>query len=319
MTVCIPVFNAMPHLPEALGSILAQTFPDFRILVIDDGSTDGSLAYLQSVVDSRLTLIHQENIGLTGTLNRMLSLLGSGWMVRQDADDIALPTRLAKLQQVITEFPQAGMIYSHAAHYQQGSFKGRLLTTPTDETGLRSFLKEGYLPSICHPTIALRVDAALALGGYRFDLHVEDYDLYWRMGLDFDVRMIPEVLLGYRMTGSSISDQNARKQAANVLYVQYLLLSTLWGQKSLSHSEVGSLLEQMVDYPHLAFRTHMRSAMSRLGEKRYGTFVSEVCRAFLASPPSFLRRFLQSGPELARIGASPELYRARSSQLWPNT
>ncbi len=265
------------------------------------------------------TILHQENQGLTPTLNRMLQILGAGWMVRQDADDIALPTRLERIREAVEHFPQAGMIYSYAAHYQRGGLKGQLLTTPTNETGLRSFLNEGYLPSICHPSIALRVDAALALGGYRFDLHVEDYDLYWRVGLDLDVHMIPEVLLGYRMTGSSISDQNTLEQATNVLYVQYLLLSRLWQKNSLSYVEVRPLLERMVDHRHLAFRKHMRSAMSQLGEGRYPIFASEVAQAVIASPTSFLRRFLSKSPDLARIGVSPATFKAQTALLWPES
>lgn len=319
ITVCIPVHNAMPHLRDTLESILDQTFHDFYLLVIDDGSTDESLTYLQSIRDPRMTVIHQQNRGLTATLNRMLGIVGSGWMIRQDADDIALPNRLERIQEYIQRYPDAAMIYSYAAHYQRGSLKGELLTTPSDQTGLRSFLKKGYLPSICHPSIALRVDAALAVGGYRFDLHVEDYDLYWRIGLHYDVHMIPEVLLGYRMTSSSVSDQNGQDQAMNVLYVQYLLLSELWQRKSSTYAEVLPVLQRMVDRRHLNFRKHMRAAMVRFGEGRYLGFVLELTKAFIASPASFVTRLLLFKIETARVGISPEIFRAQTALLWPNS
>jgi glycosyltransferase involved in cell wall biosynthesis len=316
MTVCIPVYNAMPYLPDTLESIRNQSFADFKILIIDDGSKDESLAYLQSISDPRITLIHQQNAGLTATLNRMLEILGSGWLVRQDADDIALPDRMKRLQEYIERYPEAGMIYSQAAHYQQGALKGRLLTTPTDETGLRSFLATGYLPSICHPSIALRVEAARAIGGYRFDLHVEDYDLYWRIGLKYDVAMIPEVLLGYRMTGSSVSDQNNHKQATNILFIQYLLLSELWQRANLSYEQVVSVLERMVDRGHLNFRKYMRSAMVEYGQRKYLPFTLLITKAFLASPKSFMTRFF-SRSQIAGIGASPKSFESQSSRLWP--
>lgn len=323
ITVCIPVYNAMPHLPDTMASIRNQTVSDFNILIIDDGSKDDSLAYLQSMQESfkdpRITVLHQSNRGLTGTLNRMLEILGSGWMIRQDQDDIALPNRVERLQQAIREFPQAGMIYSHAAHWQGGSSKGRLLTTPAGKTGLRSFLEKGYLPSICHPSIALRVEAALELGGYRFDLHVEDYDLYWRMGLHYDAHLIPEVLLGYRMTANSISDQNSRKQATNMLYVQYLLLSELWRKESLPYEEVRPVLETMVDRRHVSFRRHMRSALVRYGSHRYAAFALEMTKALVASPASFVARFLKKNAEIARIGIAPENFIKNQTQLWPNS
>jgi glycosyltransferase involved in cell wall biosynthesis len=319
LTVCLPVYNAMPHLSDTLASILNQTVRDFHILLIDDGSTDDSFAYLQSLDDPRITLIQQQNQGLTATLNRMLEMVGSGWMIRQDADDIALPNRLERIQEYIQRFPNAGMIYSYAGHYQQGGLRGDLLTTATDQTGLRSFLKKGYLPSICHPSIALRVDAALAMGGYRFDLHVEDYDLYWRVGLRYDVHMIPEVLLGYRMTSSSVSDQNSRKQATNILYVQYLLLSELWKKRSSTYGEVEPVLQRMVDQRHLNFRKHMRTAMGQFGERRYRSFAFEIAKAFAASPQSFMTRLLRQESEGARIGISPEIFRAQTALLWPSS
>jgi glycosyltransferase involved in cell wall biosynthesis len=322
ITLCIPVYNAMPHLPDTLASVLNQTFRDFNILIVDDGSTDDSYSYLKDFVqeacDPRITLTTQKNQGLTATLNGMLKTLGSGWMVRQDADDIALPNRLERIWEMIQQFPNAGMIYSHAGHFQGGSLKGRLLTTPPDETGLRSFLKRGFLPAICHPSVALRVEAALSIGGYRFDLHVEDYDLYWRVGLQYDVYMIPEVLLGYRMTSASVSDQNSQKQATNVLYVQYLLLSELWQKKSASYADVMPVLERMVDTGHLKFRSLLRSAMVRYGQRRYGAFALQLLRAFSASPTSFVARFLRQNSQIAKVGISPNRFRDASTLLWPN-
>lgn len=318
MTVCIPVYNAMPYLPETLASVLSQSFRDFQILIIDDGSTDESFAYLQTLSDPRITLVQQENVGLTATLNRMLEMVKSGWLIRQDADDIALPSRLQRLHEYMERYPDAGMIYSHAAHYQRGALKGLLMTTPTDETGLRSFLKTGYLPSICHPSIGLRVDAAREIGGYRFDLHVEDYDLYWRIGLNYDVVMIPETLLGYRMIGGSISAQNSQKQATNVLFIQYLLLSELWHRRSMPYEQAAVVLEGMIDRGNLNFRRHMRSAMVEYGRGAYGAFGLLLGQAFLASPTSFLRRFLRH-KQSPGVGTSPKSFESHASLLWPNS
>jgi glycosyltransferase involved in cell wall biosynthesis len=314
----------MPHLPDTLESLMNQTVSEFNILIIDDGSKDNSWEYLQSAQEGvlknarhRVTILHQENLGLSGTLNRMLEMLGTGWMVRQDQDDIALPSRIERLQEAISKYPQAGMIYSHAAHWQRGSTKGNLLTTPSDETGLRSFLEKGYLPSICHPSIALRVEAALEQGGYRFNLSVEDYDLYWRMGLHYDAYMVPEPLLGYRMVANSMSDKGSRKQAINVLYVQYLLLSELWRKKSLPYEQVVAVLERMVDWRHVTFRRHMRTALVLFGNKQFGAFALEITKAFLASPTRFVARFVKKNGEIARIGIAPENFKRQQALLWP--
>ena len=96
ITVGIPVFNAMPYLPESLESILRQSYSDFEILVINDGSTDGGRDYLRSVRDPRLRVVDQENRGLAATRNRMLAEASTPWLARHDADDVAYPHRLAR-------------------------------------------------------------------------------------------------------------------------------------------------------------------------------------------------------------------------------
>src|SRR5580658_4585168 len=96
ITVGIPVYNAMPWLPQCMDSLFRQTFSNFDILVIVDGATDGSLEYLESVRDSRLRVLVQPNTGVTATLNRMLHEVETPWLVRQDADDVSYPQRLAR-------------------------------------------------------------------------------------------------------------------------------------------------------------------------------------------------------------------------------
>src|SRR6202011_2289694 len=121
ITVGIPVFNAMPYLPEALESILRQGYTDFTILAINDGSTDGSLEYLQSIPDPRLRILNQQNQGLTSTLNRMLFEVKTPWLVRFDSDDVAYPHRLAFTIESIERYPRSGMMYSMAEYYPKKS------------------------------------------------------------------------------------------------------------------------------------------------------------------------------------------------------
>ena len=121
LTVGIPVYNGMPFLPEAVESILSQTFDDYELLIINDGSTDGSWEYLKSLRNRRLRLISQENRGLTTTLNRMLGEARAPWLVRLDADDVACPNRLELVAENINRRPESGMFYSRARHHQQSA------------------------------------------------------------------------------------------------------------------------------------------------------------------------------------------------------
>src|ERR1700761_1830272 len=116
MTVGVPVYNAMPYLRETMNSLLSQTLDRFEILAVVDGGSDESLAYLRSIRDPRLRILEQPNQGVTYTLNRMLRECRTGWLVRQDADDVAYPDRVEKIAAAIAEHPDAGMFYSFASY-----------------------------------------------------------------------------------------------------------------------------------------------------------------------------------------------------------
>ena len=96
VSVVLPVRNGAGDLPKAIETILTQTFTDFELIVINDGSTDGTAAVLDAIRDPRLHVVHQENAGLSWALNRGISLARGRYIARQDHDDWARPTRLEK-------------------------------------------------------------------------------------------------------------------------------------------------------------------------------------------------------------------------------
>ena len=188
--------------------------------------------YHNSIRDPRLRILSQNNRGLTATLNRMLTEAKGRWLVRQDADDVSYPNRLRRLAEFIGKYPEAGMFYSLADYYPSTSI-GKFRSNQGSPEELRQIVNSGYLLSICHTSVVLNVEKTLALGGYRFNLHVEDRDLWWRMAIAHDIRFIPEVTVGFRQSLQSISSMNLAEQWLNGLYVQYLLLSRLWDLEPL--------------------------------------------------------------------------------------
>jgi exopolysaccharide biosynthesis WecB/TagA/CpsF family protein len=318
LTVGIPVFNAMPYLRESMESILHQTYSDFVIVAINDGSTDESLEYLKSIRDRRLHVWNQPNRGLTATLNRMLEEAKTPWLVRFDADDIAYPDRLARTIEHIERHPDAGMFYS-LADYHPAKSVGQFRSTKGSPKQITELVRSGYLPSICHPTVTLNVDKTKSLGGYRFDLHVEDIDLWWRMALQYDIRLIPEATVGFRQNTQSVSSANLEAQALNTLYVQYLLLSHLWNREPLSYQEARKPLARLGNRGHLDFKAHLRSFNMELGKGNRLRGIWEVGRAILASPQEFSRRVLDEFISSRRIvvGEPVALFRQHQSILWP--
>jgi glycosyltransferase involved in cell wall biosynthesis len=319
ITVAIPVFNAMPYLPESLDSILRQSYSDFEILVINDGSTDDSTEYLRSVRDPRLRVVDQEHRGLTATLNHLLAEVNTPWLARHDADDVAYPHRLAHAADHIRQFPESGMFYSLAEYYPPPSV-GRFRTTKGSPSEIRALVESGYLVSICHPTVVLNVERTRELGGYRFDLHVEDIDLWWRMALHYDIRFIPEVATGYRQNVKSISAVNIEEQAFNTLYVQYLLISHLWNRRPMEYEEARNSLPHIFDPGKVKFRNHLRAFNIELGRGNKNRAVVRAARAFFSSPASFMRRLWDeySSGRTITLGETPALIEKHANILWPD-
>jgi glycosyltransferase involved in cell wall biosynthesis len=306
LTVGLPVHNAMPYLPEAVESLLVQTYSQFEILAIDDGSTDSSLEYLRSVRDPRLRIISQENRGITLTLNRILAEVRSPWLARHDADDVAYPN------------PEAGMFYSLAEYYPIGSL-GKFRSTRGTPEEIHKLVLNGYLPAICHPSVTLNVAKVRTLGGYRFDLHVEDIDLWWRLALNNEIRLIPEVLLGFRQNNQSVSSRNLTEQAVSILYVQYLLISRLRGLEPLELEKIRPILIRILDSSKLRFKSEMRACNMELGRGSRLKGLYHAARAFSACPSSFAHRVLD---ELGRqrmvfAGEPVIMFIMHERELWP--
>ena len=96
VSVLLPVYNAQDYLRESIDSILNQSFTDFELIIINDGSTDHSKEIIDSYTDPRITLIDQDNAGLPVSLNRAIAIAKGQYLARQDADDVSLPNRLAE-------------------------------------------------------------------------------------------------------------------------------------------------------------------------------------------------------------------------------
>ncbi|MGO9208895.1 MAG: glycosyltransferase family 2 protein [Terriglobales bacterium] len=317
-TIGMPVYNAMPYLPEAVESVLRQTYPHFELLIINDGSRDGSLEYLRSLQDPRIRIVSQENRGLTATLNRMLEEARAPWLVRLDADDVASPERLALVAGGLERHPAAGMLYSRAKHYGHVSAMAAARSTEGTPAKLRELTRAGYLLSLVHSSVVLNVARTRALGGYRFDLHIEDLDLWWRMALRHDIVFIPQVTVQYRLNNDSVCINNLQRLLANTLFAQYLLLSNLWCLEPRPYGAVIGTLSGMVDARRLAYREQMWRAAAHLSAQGYRQAVPHLVMAAVHSPLRFLRRVSYPfGREaMVRRGEDPQRVRRIRRQLW---
>jgi len=214
ITVLMPLFNGERYVREALESILGQTFTDFELLIIDDGSTDSSAAIVASYDDRRIRLVaNDENLGISATLNRGLDLARGEYIARMDSDDVSLPTRLAEQVEYLESNPDCAMVAVMVTMIDEyGNEIGAWLDdkqTPTYEDICR------FLPRancIAHPGVMIRKSV---LTGYRYDnlqLVAEDYDLWLRICADgLVIAKLEKPLLKYRMNPVSLTALSNRK------------------------------------------------------------------------------------------------------------
>lgn len=211
ISVVMPVFNGQRFLAQAMDSLLAQTFTDFEVIAVDDGSTDDTPAILRSYAerDSRVRVIRGDHAGISAALNRGIAASTHEWIARIDADDVASPDRFARQIAAARSNPDVVVWGSYANHVDaNGKVLGLSKCGPTSVEAFGKLRGAGEDCYVIHPTSMLRKDVILKAGGYdsRFNF-CEDFELFDRMAEHGAVVALPEPLLLYRIHATSISMQ----------------------------------------------------------------------------------------------------------------
>jgi hypothetical protein len=216
ITVLMPVYDTPPELlDQAVSSILEQTFADFELLLLDDGSQDlRTQAALNnaSKLDARVRVCHEKHRGLTPSLNIGLRLAQGELIARHDADDWSDPLRLESQVAYIRSNPHIGIVGTAAWMHQQGGrrlWRVDLPLTPSDIAA--SFWTRN---PFVHGSVMFRKDDAVRAGGYREELRCsQDYDFFWRLSEGGRGANLAEALYHYRFTPGSVSAARAVEQA----------------------------------------------------------------------------------------------------------
>lgn len=219
VTVLLPVFNASKHIQAAIKSILKQSFFDFELLVIDDGSSDGTVAAVQMFEDKRICLIKNDaNMGVARTLNRGLNMARGIYIARMDADDICHRHRLTKQIQFMEQNPSVGVAGTWVRYF--GDQPPVIDRTPTGCDVVKAFLL--FDNPLYHPSIIIR-KSLLDQFTLRYDStysRSEDYELWIRAAEYFPLDNLPESLLKFRCHKGSITStasDHMKKQACELL------------------------------------------------------------------------------------------------------
>ena len=205
VSVLLPVFNAARTLPAAIASVLSQTYRSWELLVLDDGSSDGSLEVVRNLRDGRIRILEGEHLGLPAQLNRGVRHARGVFCARMDADDLAYPRRLQRQVEFLESHPEVDLVStSIGVFHSDGSLVGirRTRETHAELTG-----KAWASIPMAHPTWMGRT-AWFKSHPYRENMRgMEDRDLLTRTFASSVFAGLPEVLLAYREDTISLRKQ----------------------------------------------------------------------------------------------------------------
>lgn len=206
ISVVLPIYNGEKFLLETLESISSQTFPDWELIAINDGSNDGSQKILDEYasIESRMLIVSRENRGLVETLNEGIKLAKGEWIARMDADDICLPDRFSR---------QLSWLQDNKAVICGGGIKrigegsgGNSWEFPTSTEGIYAWLM--FRSAFAHPTVFIKREIAAKMPYSKEFTYSEDYELWTRMALNKEsMTNLPENVLLYRIHEQQVSQK----------------------------------------------------------------------------------------------------------------
>ena len=283
ISVVIPVYNGNGYLATAINSILNQSFRNFEVIAIDDGSIDNSYEILKSLAktDSRLRVFkNKTNLNISRTLNRGIKLAKGQYIARMDADDIALPHRFAQQMKFLKKHPQVVILGGQCKTIDiNGKLLGKKLFPVTDKQ-----IREALYTTnpIQHPTAIInRALLPKNFTWYNPELPpAEDYDLFFRLGQFGKYHNLPIFLLKYRQYIGSSTFKNPVKTFSVTRKVRQLA-RTKYGYKPslrariqhLTQIAIITVIPGFMVYPVYVLARGIRSPLQLvtdyIGELRY--------------------------------------------------
>lgn len=224
LSVILPVYNGAKYIKEAVESILNQTYQDFDLFVIDDGSSDNTIDILQAFNHNKLKIILNEgNKGLIFTLNKGLSLSADyEYIARMDADDISLPNRLAATANILDNNAKIGVVGTSVKYWGLGLKDKKLILPEKNDSILPAFICKN---PIVHPTVMIR-NSILQESGIVYDpdyYKYEDYKLWVDLFNKCEFYNTPDVHFLYRRHSENISNVGNYKLAEDLQMINGIL------------------------------------------------------------------------------------------------
>lgn len=233
VSVVMAARNAALTLRSAVESVLAQSFGDFELIVVEDGSSDETWAILEEYAraDRRVRPVRNDtNLRLPRSLNRGARLARGKYIARHDADDVSLPDRLALQVRYAEAHPDVGVLGTQMETVDEAGVTTGEYRLPTCHSLILWQLFLGR--SFAHPTVLMRRDVFAGSGGYApACLHAEDIDLWTRLAGSTRFANLPDICYRYRVLSQSVSRRHRAEQLDQVLRIRTRFATRVLGRR----------------------------------------------------------------------------------------
>jgi glycosyltransferase involved in cell wall biosynthesis len=222
VSILLPAYNCEKYIRKTIDSLLNQTYANFELLIINDGSTDGTSVIINAYNDTRIQHLHNDgNKGLIYTLNRGLEFAKGKYIARIDADDVCLLTRLGKQVDWLEKNPKTAIVATQIIFINE--LDESTGNWPLDMQSITAAqIKKAMLWQSCiaHPSVLMRSEIIKQYRYSTYQKHSEDYDLWLQILSDGNViEKVPEQLLKYRVHTASVTASIHRKK--NPFFTNY--------------------------------------------------------------------------------------------------
>jgi glycosyltransferase involved in cell wall biosynthesis len=215
LSVLLPAYNAADTVRAAAESVLNGTSAALELIIVDDGSTDGTgAAVVDLAADPRVRVISRPNKGLSASLNEAIAYASAPFIARMDADDVSMPDRFEAQLRFLAEHPEVVMVGGQIRRIIRGEAESTS-QLPLEHDDIVAALVKGQ-HAICHPTVVIRRSALDRVGGY-WDYGVaEDWDMYLRLAEIGKIANIDQHVLDYTFGEGSINATSMLKVRVNI-------------------------------------------------------------------------------------------------------
>jgi glycosyltransferase involved in cell wall biosynthesis len=295
VSIIVAIYNGAPYLSETIKSLLSQTFGDFELLAVDDGSTDESSEIVCSFDDQRIRLIKQKNGGLCDALNAGIAEAKAPWVARCDQDDICFPRRLERQLQVMKDRPEAIGVFAYTTKFgskHRWSNADKVVVAPGE---VKTFepMKDGCLLG---STMFMQTAALQLVGGFRQAYYpADDWDLELRLAQAGTVLVLREPVIAYRFHTSAntyrlFAEMQDKRRWAEDSYARRMESAPELTLDEFQMAQRKDVWVRLRRYRKDSARLHMRTAGQRYLDGKYIAGAGHLLIAAMLHPAEMITR-----------------------------